>query len=104
MWMGAHGLPASRVYFEVQVRVGAVGVARVADVGNLLPGRDLRSARDGVGSPLDALAAVVVSHREVIVQMDVVVGRPALAVEVEHATGGARGRSEERRVGKESRS
>src|SRR5207253_9170964 len=41
-----------------------------------------------VGGPGDALAAVVVPPREVVVQVDVVVGRAARAVEVEHATGG----------------
>src|SRR2546427_3510906 len=78
-------LPALQVSVEVQMGLDAVRVARVTDVSDLLAGRDARAVLDRVRPALDAFAAVVVSHRPVVVQMDVVVGRAARSVEVEHA-------------------
>ena len=52
----------------------------------------MRAVLHGVGHSLDALPAVVVAHRDVVVQVDVLVHGAALSVEVEHAAG-ARGRS-----------
>ena len=77
---------------EVQVRVDAVRVARVADVSHLLARGDAGTVLDGVRRSADALAAVVVARRQVVVEVDVVVRRAALSVEVEHAAGSRRGR------------
>ena len=91
-----HRVPAVRVQLEVQVRVDAVRVTRVAHVADDLAGAHLAAVLQPfrVGSPRHALAAVVVPLREVVVEVDVVVGRAARAVEVEHAAG-------RRRVGPE---
>ena len=82
---------AVRMHLEVEVRVDPVRVARVADEPDRLPGLDARAALQALRErdPDLAAAAVVVPVREVVVQVDVVVGRPALAVEVEHAAGPA---------------
>ena len=68
---------AAGVQLEVQVRVRPVRVARVADVAHRLAGRDLRAVLQPlrVGDPGHALAPVVVAGGEVVVEMDVVVGR-----------------------------
>src|SRR5207237_9430508 len=71
---------------------GAFGISRIADKPNLLTRSNARAVLDGVCSPLDALSAVVVAHRQVVVQMDVLVHRAALPVQVEHAAGAGRGR------------
>ena len=80
------------MHLEVEVRVDPVRVARVADEPDRLPGLDARAALQALceRDPDLAAATVVVPVREVVVQVDVVVGRPALAVEVEHAAGPAR--------------
>ena len=84
-----------RMHLEVEV-VGALGVAGVAVVADLLarldPGPVLEPVR--VGDAGHALAAVVALRREVVVEVDVEVGRAARAVEVEHAAGAGRGRPE----------
>src|SRR4051812_48857672 len=72
---------------EVEVGMDPVRVARVADEADQLPGLDslarLQSLREG--HPGLAATSVVVAGAEVVVQVNVVVGRPALAVEIEHA-------------------
>src|SRR5262245_460640 len=82
--------------FEMQVRVDAVRIARVADEADCLAGLDAGTGPEpgGVGGPGNALAPVVVRVAEVIVEMDVLVAGAALAVEVEHAAGTGRGRPE----------
>ena len=80
-----------RVHLEVEVVV-ALGVARVADVADLLAGGHLRAVLDRVGDAELAAALVLGRLGQVVVQVDVEVGRAALAVEVEHAAGARRGR------------
>ncbi len=77
------------MHLEVQVRV-AVRIARVAVPRDLLSGRDPGAVRDGERDVLDAAAAVVVTRRQVVVQVDVHVHRPASPVQVEHAAAEAR--------------
>ncbi len=83
---------AAGMHFEMEVRCEAVGVTGVADVGDLLPGLHARAVTHRVRGPLHALAAVVVLERQVVVEMDVVVDRSALAIEIEHAARAARRR------------
>ena len=73
----------------MEMRHAAVRIAGVADVTDLLPGRHARAVLHRVRNPLDALAAVVVPGCEVVVEMDVVVDRAALPVQVQHAAGRA---------------
>ncbi len=69
-----------------------VRVARVADEADRLRRGDARSGLQASreGDAVHAAAAVVVLIREVVVQVDIQIGRSARAVEVEHAAG-ARG-------------
>ena len=80
----------------MQVRVQPVRVAGVPDEADRLAGRDLRAVLQPrcVRRSRNALTTVVVVPREVVVQVDVVVGRAARPVEVEHAAGRRRGRPE----------
>src|SRR5204863_3027063 len=70
--------------------------ARVADEADRLTRLDAVAALQAVRvrDAGDALAAVVIREREVVVEVDVEVRRPAGAVEVEHAAGPRRGRPE----------
>ena len=76
--------------------VGALGVARVAVVADLLARPDAGAVLEPVGirDARDARAAIVALRRQVVVEMDVEVCRAARPVEVEHATGPGRGRPE----------
>ena len=80
------------MHLEVQMRMEPVRVARVADESDRLArldactGAEASRERDAV----PAAAAVVVPLRQVVVQVDVEVGGPARAVEVEHAARPAR--------------
>jgi hypothetical protein len=80
------------VALEVEVGLDPVGVARVADVPDVLADLDLLAAPEPLRErdARDALAAVVVLHREVVVEVDVEVLRAAVAEEVEHAAPAAR--------------
>ena len=96
---------AVRVKLEVEVRVDPVRVSRVADEADQLPGLDPGAALQPFRErdPDLAAAAVVVAGAEVVVQVDVVVGRPAPAVEVEHAArpAGAGVEADASRLGRE---
>ena len=84
--------PPPRVPLEVKVGMDAVRVPRVPDEADRLPGEDTSPAlqaarkRDAVHTA----SPVVVAVRQVVVQMDVQVRRPAPPVEVEHAAGARR--------------
>ena len=89
-------LATAGMHLEVQVGVDSVRVAGVPNEADRLAGRDLRPVLQPrrVSGAGDAFAPVVVVAREVVVQVDVVVGRPAGSVEVEHAAGRRGGRPE----------
>jgi hypothetical protein len=89
-------LSVVRVHLEVEVRMDPVRVARVADVPDLLTGLHPRPVLEPlrVRDARPARAAVVVPGGEVVVEVDVEVCRPAVAVQVEHAAGSGRGRPE----------
>ena len=70
----------------------AVRVARVADETDRLACLDSRSGPEAARErhTVHASAPVVVALRQVVVEVDVEVGRPAAAVEIEHAAGAPR--------------
>ena len=86
---GDDRLAAVRVHLEMQVRVDAVRIARVAEVADELSRVHVLAVDEAgcVRDAGDALALVVVTGRQIVVQMDVLVHRPAYAVQVEHAAG-----------------
>ena len=92
----ADRLAAAGMHLEVEVRHPTVRVARVPDEADRLTRLDGVAVVEplGVGGPGHALAAVVVPARQVVVQVDVEVRGPALAVQVEHAAGARGGRPE----------
>jgi hypothetical protein len=78
-----------------------VRVARVADEADRLPRLDPGAVDEvgRVGGAGHARALVVVARAEVVVEVDVEVGRAAVAVQVEHAAGVRGGRPELDRAG-----
>src|SRR5436190_1997404 len=94
---GRDRLAVTRVQLEVQVRMQAVRIAGVADVADQLARGDAISIAEpgGVGDARHARAAVVVAGGQVVVQVDVLVGRAAAPVQVEHAARTRRARPED---------
>ena len=90
------GCAAAGMHLEMQMRRNAVRIARVTEVADHLAGLHVRSALQPacIRHTRHARPTVVVLHRQVVVQMDVLVHRSAVAIEIEHAAGAGRGRPE----------